>query len=124
MKIYVASKFENVEEVREAFRLLRAAGHEITHDWTVESVGTRTGPELKEFLENCAHADFMGVTDADILLLINHPLGKGMWVEMGMALAFRIPILAVFPERSDNIFMHLPEVAHFDSIQQAINSLR
>src|SRR5258706_4019762 len=124
MRIYVASKFENAVEVREAFRRLRTLGHEITHDWTDEKAGDLKGVALEEFLSECALKDMYGVKTADAILVINYVGGKGMFVEMGMAVAWGIPGFFVFPERLNNIFVHLHDVEAHDSIESAVQAIQ
>ena len=67
-------------------RCIEAAGHEITHDWTMaEALG---GPDE-------ARDDMDGVKDADALLFVNVDpdlLYAGSLVEIGMALALDKPV--------------------------------
>lgn len=123
MRIYVASKFENTTEVWEAMNLLRGMGHTITHDWTHENPGDRKGGDLAVFLAECAQKDMDGVETADALLVINHPAGKGMWTEMGMAIAWGIPVFFCCPERAYNIFTELPGVEKFATIAEAVTAI-
>ncbi len=123
MRVYVASKFENVVEVRDAMKRLQDLGHEITHDWTNENPGDLKDIELEEFMAGCAIKDMYGVETADALLAINHPLGKGMFVEMGMAIAAGTPVFIAFPERVNNIFSHLVGVESYPDIASAVAAL-
>lgn len=123
MRIYVASKFENTAEVWSVMDRLRGMGHVITHDWTREALGDRTGAEAEAYLVDCAQKDMAGVETADAVFVINHPAGKGMWTELGMALAWQIPVFFVCPERAMNIFTHLPGVETFTSIDEGIAGL-
>lgn len=121
LRVYVATKFENQEIVRKAFELLRSAGHEITHDWTTEVVGDRTGEYRKIFLEECAIKDCNGVADADVILVINYPGGCGMFTELGLGLAYGALIVVVDGDKPPyNIFYNLPEVTHANSLEHAI----
>lgn len=108
MKLYVAGKFEEAARVRQVHKRLRNAGHEITHDWTNEDPGERTGDELGAFLRDCAIKDYDGVRTADAVLVLNHPHLFGGAAEMGMALALGKPVFLVEPWLRDNIFFHLP----------------
>lgn len=120
MRVYVASKFENTEEVHRVMDALKAAGHTITHDWTHENPGNREGAEKTAFLVECATKDMEGVQTADALFLINHPNGKGMWTELGMAIAWNIPVFFACPERAYNIFTELPGVETHETIDAAL----
>jgi len=105
MKFYVAGKFEDKERVRLAQRCIVAAGHEITHDWTMaQSVGGRAE----------AIDDMEGVRDADALLFVNVDpdlLYAASLVEVGMALALDKPVYFInTTHMARNVFYHLPGV--------------
>lgn len=105
MKFYVAGKFEDKERVRLAQRCIEAAGHEITHDWTMaEAIGGRAEAE----------DDMEGVKDADALLFVNVDpdlLYAGSLVEIGMALAWDKPVYFINTQHmAQNVFYHLPGV--------------
>ena len=123
MKVYVASKFENQQEVRQAMKMLIDLGHTITHDWTKEDYGNRTGVELAAYRSLCAQEDFDGVKNADALLVINHARGCGMFVEFGMAVALGKAIFVVYPEKANNIFACLPGVYESGDLHDAIDHL-
>lgn len=126
-KIYVASKFENKEEVREAHRKLRAAGYEITFDWTPhdDSHAETLGLSRDEYLKQCALDDYNGVYDADYLVLIPYPNMRGAFIETGMAIAQGTPVLIVGDDTSfRNVFSHLSIVRHFASLENAMDWMR
>ncbi len=105
MKFYVAGKFEDKERVRLAQRCIEAAGHEITHDWTMaEALGGRSE----------ARDDMEGVKDADALLFVNVDpdlLYAGSLVEIGMAVAWDKPVYFINTEHMKrNVFYHLPGI--------------
>ncbi len=105
MKFYVAGKFEDKERVRLAQRCIVAAGHEITHDWTMaQAVGGRAE----------AIDDMEGVKDADALLFVNVDPGllyAASLVEVGMALALDKPVYFINAKHmARNVFYHLPGV--------------
>ena len=105
MKFYVAGKFEDKERVRLAQNCIEAAGHEITHDWTMaKAIG---GPDE-------AKDDMEGVKDADALLFVNVDPGllyAGSLVEIGMAIALDKPVYFINTQHmTRNIFYHLPGV--------------
>lgn len=123
VRVYVASKFENTKEVQYAQAKLLARGHTITHDWTREDAAGKTGAELEEYLSRCAQADYAGSVTCDVFLAINHPAGKGMFFEMGVAYTIGARILFVYPDRNHMIFSWLPEVEWFETIDEALNAL-
>ena len=105
MKFYVAGKFEDKERVRLAQRCIEAAGHQITHDWTMaKALGGRVE----------AIDDMEGVRDADALLFVNVDPDlpyAGSLVEIGMAIALDKPVYFINTEHmARNVFYHLPGV--------------
>lgn len=127
MGVYVAGKFEEVEAVRAAQSLLQDAGFRITHDWTGESTAGKTSEEIGPFLEVCAENDYVGVTEADAVLLLNHDRAFGAMVEMGMAIARGIPVFVVGHKIRDNIFFHLNSdfgVYLFDAVDDAVEAIK
>lgn len=110
MKIYIAAKFENKTVVRRLHSILRDKGYEITHDWTTEELGDRTGVEATSYLRRCAELDVKGVRDADIVLLINDPKGFGLMVELGIAIAERTPVVVIGANLRDTPFFYLDNV--------------
>ena len=123
MRGYVASKYENKEEVRKAQRLLEESGHVITHDWTWEDDAGKKGEELRVYRSNCASKDYNGVASGDFIFLINFLHCAGAYTEFGIALACNKLIVVVdghHPEKTHNIFFYLPGVNHFDTIEEAV----
>lgn len=123
MRVYVASKFENQEQVRKVHRLLTESGHIITHDWTWESVEGKKGEERERYLKDCATKDYNGVDTCDVFFLINYLHCAGAYTEFGIALRAQKCIVVVdghHPEKSRNIFFHLPDVHHFTSVEEAV----
>jgi nucleoside 2-deoxyribosyltransferase len=94
MKVYVAAKFEAKNLVRQIYQILEGAGHTITHNWTHEDdTHCETFDERIAYQQRCAQSDLQGVRDADVLVLVPHPLGKGCYYEFGAAMALNIPVV-------------------------------
>lgn len=113
-RVYVASKFENTDAVRDAYARLRALGFVITFDWTGCAV---TDPG---YPHEHAQADFTGVASADLFLLIDHPGMKGAFVELGIALAYEKPVYIVGAVSC--VFVHLKpphRIFTFDTLEAA-----
>jgi nucleoside 2-deoxyribosyltransferase len=123
MRIYVASKFENKDAVREAMQKVRERGHIVTHDWTNEDETqyVRVPARHDRYMRDCAQADVDGVRTAGLVIVLNHPQGKGMFVEMGIAIALGIPVALIDADAARCIFFHLPLVQRFESVDQALN---
>lgn len=132
-KIYVASKFEDKARVRDTYAKLRAAGHEITCDWTNEEVKDLPDDELFHTIREAAKADARGVFNADAVILFPHGNGKGLFVELGIAVGRGIPIVVVSDtgdepfsktiHRTDGhncIFIYLPHCTRVKTVEDAI----
>lgn len=126
MRIYVASKFENTEQVRSVMASLRAAGHTITFDWTTHNQADRQGPELYSYLQSCATDDAQGVLSAGAVLLLpvtaETPMA-GAFTELGIAIArgIRVVVVDAFAEsRQNNVFYFMPGVHHVKTVEEAI----
>ncbi len=115
MKIYVAGKFEQKPRIRSLMMALEKRGHTITHDWTKEDATGKTGDELDAYLDRCAQADVDGVLTADALVILPHPQGKGLYVELGLALSkWDMPIYAIGDKGKEPcIFLKLKRVTWF-----------
>jgi nucleoside 2-deoxyribosyltransferase len=117
MKIYVAGKTHDYEQVRRVQHACVRLGHEITYDWTrtVEAVGPDAGHDFDEltddFKEECAENDFRGVREcALIIALVEHEHITGTLVEIGMALALHKEVWLVGKPPRDSVFYYLPQV--------------
>lgn len=119
MKFFVSGKLGLEERAREAMNALRDAGHQITFDWT--SIG-----HLRPYDENilaCREAavrECNGVKEANVLVIIAHNEGVGMYVELGMAIGVGIPVRVVTSEESPSVFLHHPLVKKVNSIREVI----
>lgn len=113
VRIYVAAPFQEYQLVREVQNALRGWGHEITQDWTQGAEGK---PREQESAMSpgdkwlAAWRNKRGVRTADALVLLasEKHKGTGVWVELGMALAYDIPVAVMGPMAMDRtIFLHL-----------------
>jgi nucleoside 2-deoxyribosyltransferase len=82
-KYYIASKLENVDQVRAVKGMLDAAGWHHTYDWTVHGSVQTCGTER---IAEVAKAEARGVMKADVVVVLL-PGGRGTHVEIGLALA-------------------------------------
>ena len=119
MKFFVSGKVGCENDARSAMRLLRNSGHEITLDWT-------TIENLKPYDTNvtasqeAAIKETNGVKNADILVIIAHDNGVGMYVELGIAIGARIPVRVITSGESLSVFFHHPLVKRVKSIEEVI----
>lgn len=126
MHVYVAAKYEEKEHlVPEIYDWLREAGHKITHDWTNEDDDKVKPDQLNAYHTQCAIDDIDGVMRADALVLLPHERGKGLYVELGVAFARKIPVICwrYEGELPDCIFLVHPDVITVDSLREIIETL-
>jgi hypothetical protein len=118
MRIYTAAPFMQYERVRAFNADARAAGHVITHDWTLTEEfdlnghpafgdGAALDPDVKS---ERAVEDWMGVENAEaVFLLADNGPSFGACMEAGMAVANGIRLYVVAPT-AFTIFWGLPNV--------------
>lgn len=130
MKVFVSGQIGEKDRIREIYSRLQEEGLVITHDWTRTddlAVTDKFSPEAGER----AAKDIGGVCDADIYIVVtdNEKCGKGMYVELGAALALvqigrRISIYVVGPMKHPSIFYSHPAVTHFNELEDCINDIK
>ncbi len=119
MKFFVSGKVGNDNIAKSLMKALKDAGHEITFDWTnIEHLRPydKNGARSRE----AAISECSGVKDADVLVIIAHEKGVGMYVELGMALGVGIPVRVVTKDESRTMFFHHPLVKKVNSIEEVI----
>lgn len=100
------------------YELLKAHGHEITLDWTVEAADGKTGIDRQNYLALCAARDLNAVRRADVVIFIDveNTTMRGAYIEAGAALGLGKPVIVVGAKPGtldlpgSCIFFALPEV--------------
>jgi hypothetical protein len=89
VKVYVAGHLADRAAVAGAQRAVVAAGHELTHDWSQDLEFTMNYASRPDDSAQIAQADLTGVMDADAVIVIasSPKPGRGLFVELGAALA-------------------------------------
>lgn len=119
MKFFVSGKVGVEEDVRERMEVLKAAGHEITFDWT--TIGhLKPYDKNAEASREAAIRESSGVKDADVLIVLLHERGIGMFVELGIAIGVGIPIRVVTDMESRTMFFHHPLVKKVNSFEEIL----
>lgn len=127
MKIYVASKFERKDEVREVQAFLRDNGHEISSDWTQHDYSDVPKEEQPAFLRKCAMEDLFGVIEADMLILMPDKTAGAHFTELGIALGLCIPIIVLGhkpDEHARNIFYNLSCLVFCNTVDEVLAQIR
>jgi len=120
MKFFVSGKVGVEGDAREAVKALQEAGHEITFDWT-------TIEHLRPYDENAtasreaAVKESRGVQDADVLIVLAHDRGVGMYVELGIAIGSGVPVRVVTNGESRTMFFHHPLVSKVQRLEQILD---
>jgi nucleoside 2-deoxyribosyltransferase len=110
MKFYVASGFQNKEQVRNVSADLKKNGWHHTYDWTQN----KRADNLED-LQQIGILEKEAVAEADIVLVLL-PGGKGTHIELGLAIAGNKKIFLYSPDsdalnmETTSTFYHLPEV--------------
>ncbi len=126
MKVYVAGKWEQRGVIAAFMRRLKTFGVQVAHNWTVESEEGLDGEARRRYLRTCAEDDVDGVLHASAVVIFDHPLGRGLFVEMGIALGRglrRDRIIVVGAEGHLPIFYHLAGIRHVATADEAITEL-
>lgn len=129
MNIFVSGQIEEKAEIRAIYAELINRGHTITHDWTkTDAIGIKV--ENKEEAGHRAVKDITGVVESDTYILVsnNEKPGKGMYVELGAALALNEatgkPRVYTLGKRNHlSIFYLHPRVKHFDTLTELLRGL-
>lgn len=111
VKCYVASKYENKEDVRKLMYALIEHGHTITEDWT---------HSLEENNNNAAVACWQGVVNCEVFIgLFDKPYQfKGAYVELGIAIALHKIIVIIGHHADAQTFIHLSWLHKFETIEE------
>lgn len=117
MKLYVAGKYEEREQISKFMDELRAQGHTITCDWTSHVYATR------EVHTSYCLDDLKGVKDcaAYIGVFENANRYRGALVELGAALALNKDCFIIGHAEDDCIFMLHPNIWHFRDMRDCLD---
>lgn len=126
MKVYVAAPFGEYVEVLRSCRRLHLNEHEPTASWGVIAAELNGVCEAVPIGDqrrlNNAHLDMHDVRRSDaVIVLVPESGGTGMWVEVGMAIAWGKRVLCVGPALERTIFCALCEV--YETPEAALDAL-
>jgi hypothetical protein len=109
MKIFVSGKVGQEIDSRTLMDLLRSRGHEVTFDWTTIS-HLRPYEDNRASAQEAAVLEIEGVKAADLLIVLAHEKGVGLYVELGAALALATPVIVRSLEPARSMFFFHPLV--------------
>ena len=125
MKIYVAGRTQEIERVRAVQKICIDAGHEITFDWTGPEGDIRTDWSMEaERARELSRRERRAVFVADVLVLCGPEPhgGLGCFIETGMAIGMRKPVIVIEPVR-ESVFWYLPGVKRIFGYSNLIEPL-
>ena len=119
VRFFVSGKIVDEKKAKDVMKLLRSAGHEITFDWT--TIGhLRPYDENSDLSRDAAIKECEGVLSADVLIVLAHEKGIGMYVELGIALGAGIPVRVIADQESRTMFFHHPLVKRVKDIEEIV----
>ena len=131
MKVFVSGQLLEKEKINEIYALLQNRGHVVTHDWT------KTDNIVGGYSDNVDEAalrakkDIDGVLAADCYIIVtdNIKCGKGMYVELGAALAAAalkpggMEVILLGPSNHESIFYYHPQVRRMSDLNEVLEFL-
>lgn len=122
MKIYVASPWVNKEDARLTGVRLREKGFTVVSRWhdTTHKSNIYEAPE--PVMQAEAKKDLEDIGNANALVYLNLGKSEGKATELGIAIVRCIPIYALGGKQG-NVFLHLPQINHFASLEDLITEL-
>ncbi|ARF11974.1 nucleoside 2-deoxyribosyltransferase [Klosneuvirus KNV1] len=126
MKLYIAGKFSEKEQIKKYMEEAIKLGHTITHDWTsFENEG-----DDKERMKRSAEKDIIGVQNCDcVIAILTDPkyAYRGTWCEIGCSMGLGKKVIMVNPNKdaycTTNCFYHHPNIVHVDNWDDALEKL-
>jgi hypothetical protein len=118
-KIYVASKYEEKEEVNKVYKILEEKGHTITYKWTKDKFNS--AEDLSTQKRKLSIEDLFGIVKADIFIFLAGKKLKynGSNTELGIAIGrAAIEVVIIGHGIDENIFAFHPKVARFETLNE------
>lgn len=142
-RIYLASRYARIDEMRQYRERLAAHGMEVTSRWLngehqIAHDGKPLGADRERLVESqdeddirlkayFAQEDLSDIANSDVLLAFTEEPGVigrgrgGRHVEFGMALTYGLPIIVIGPR--ENVFYCLPWLEHAADFDAALTLL-
>ncbi|WP_342566653.1 nucleoside 2-deoxyribosyltransferase [Psychrobacillus sp. FSL K6-4046] len=114
VNFYIASSFQNVQQVRELAELLRDKGWKHTYDWTKHHKA-----DSLDCLSEIGKKEMKAVGESDILIVLL-PAGKGSHIEMGIALGLGKRVFLYSSTNSIYDFSQTSTFYHVDGVERYV----
>lgn len=127
MKFYIASRTKNAPLVCEWYKLIKEKGYKISLDWTkyyLQDALHRPYEKNEKMTQKCAEESIDGVKNCDVFILLTDEAGVDMYAELGMAIAFKVPLIYVIGDyTSKSVFYFHPQVKRRKNIEEVLKEL-
>lgn len=124
MILYVAAPSANWQFARSTMVALRRAGHTISVDWTEEVQQYLASGVMVDDPSWLAQRDAVAVRESQAVVWLGGAPTKGAWVELGLALAWNKPVVALARPRPDEIFLFSPLVLLVKTLEDLLATLQ
>jgi len=125
MKFYIAGKWQDRHTIKWLVSKLLEKGHSISCDWTNHNFDKNGVIATKSKLLQIVQEDIDGVANCDtyVGVLVKDYNYKGLWVEMGIAIALGKNIFTIGEAGDSCIFMNHPHIRRFRTIEEFLESV-
>ena len=122
MKVFVSGKLGEEAKVRRFNAQLLGRGHELSLDWT-ELPHLRPYARNRTLANEVATREAQSVASSDVLILLADRDGKGMYVELGIALGLGIPVIVLTDDDESTMFYQHSLVTVAATIEEVFDEL-
>lgn len=122
MTIYCAGPWANKAELKVIATTLRDAGFIVVSRWHDTTHNSNIYEAPPEVMVEEALKDWDDIGMADTIVYMNLAKSEGKATELGIALARNYEIYVV-GGKQNNVFLHLPQVMHYESVEKVIEEL-
>lgn len=127
MKIYLAGKFADSQDIHRKMNILKGKNFMITHDWTQ----IEKAEDDRNKKRRCAILDINGVKNCDVLVVLltdpDYPY-QGTFTEIGCALGLDRTVIVMCPNeemchKSMTVFLQHPNITVTNSWDDCVEIL-
>ncbi len=128
MKFYIASKFEQKNQVKELFQKIIEAGHSVIYDWT-DHIQKKPYSQNQDIVRTYSTEEVQAVLECDVFVLLSAPeKGAGYSTELGVALGSNqlknTPAIFILGPHLDlNSFFFHPVIKRVDTIEDVLKDI-
>lgn len=122
MKIYCAGPWTYKETLKDIALAIRGLGFEVTSRWHDTTHNSNIYEAAPKVMKDEAQKDYDDLGRADTVVYMNLTKSEGKATELGIALARGYTIYAVGGKQG-NVFLHLPQIIHFNTFNEVMESL-